>query len=195
MQSTKQAHPGPIGLIGFGIANILAQLHNVNILPASSLLILMGLFGGGLAQVLSGLLDFRQGNTLGATSSIMYGFFWIIGFSMLYVPPPSGFVLNDHISLGIYAVLWGLFTLVLFICSLKDSLASQIVFGTLTIQYIFAAVGNLLNNPLIMIIGGFEGIICGLSALYLGFAILVNEEYGRKVWPLGKVSVRLNAFD
>lgn len=179
------AHPGPIGLIGFGIADILAQLHNANILPAESLVLIMGLFGGGIAQLLSGLLDFRQGNTFGATGSIMYGFFWIAGFIMMYLPAAPDTVLNNNIGLGIYAILWGIFTFFLFICSLRGNVGGQIVFGTLTIQYLLSAAGSLLNNPFITVIGGFEGVICGISALYLGLAIMVNEEYGRNVLPVG----------
>lgn len=185
MDTTKLANPGPIGLIGFGIADILAQLHNANILPAESLVVLMGLFGGGVAQLLSGMLEFRKGNTFGATGGIMYGFFWISGFLMLYLPTTSSTVMNDNIGLGIYAVLWGLFTLFLFICSLRGNLGGQIVFGTLTIQYALSAAGSLLNNPSITIIGGFEGVICGIAALYMGLATMVNEEYGRDVFPVG----------
>jgi succinate-acetate transporter protein len=34
---------------------------------------------------------------------------------------------------------------------------------------------------------GFEGIICGLAAIYTGLAQILNELYGRTLWPLGLV--------
>jgi succinate-acetate transporter protein len=34
---------------------------------------------------------------------------------------------------------------------------------------------------------GYEGIVCGLSAIYTGLAQVLNELYGRTVLPLGVV--------
>ena len=39
---------------------------------------------------------------------------------------------------------------------------------------------------LIGTIAGFEGIICGLSAIYLAMAEVINEQYGRNVLPIGE---------
>ena len=35
---------------------------------------------------------------------------------------------------------------------------------------------------------GYEGIFCGASAIYAGMAQVLNELYGRNVWPLGAVT-------
>jgi hypothetical protein len=34
---------------------------------------------------------------------------------------------------------------------------------------------------------GYEGIVCGLSAMYTGLAQVLNELYGKIVLPLGAV--------
>jgi succinate-acetate transporter protein len=37
------------------------------------------------------------------------------------------------------------------------------------------------------LIAGYEGIICGFSAIYAGLAQVLNELYGKAMWPLGAV--------
>jgi succinate-acetate transporter protein len=34
-------------------------------------------------------------------------------------------------------------------------------------------------------IAGYEGIICGFSAIYLAMAEVMNETYGRTILPIG----------
>jgi len=36
-------------------------------------------------------------------------------------------------------------------------------------------------------LAGYEGIVCGASAIYTGVGTLLNEVYGRVVFPLGPV--------
>ena len=36
-------------------------------------------------------------------------------------------------------------------------------------------------------LAGYEGIICGASAIYAGVAGLLNEMYGKTVLPIGRV--------
>jgi succinate-acetate transporter protein len=63
----------------------------------------------------------------------------------------------------------------------------QVVFGTLVILFFLLALGDFTGNKDIKVIAGFEGIICGLSAMYGCIAQVLNEVYGKTVLPLGKV--------
>ena len=38
---------------------------------------------------------------------------------------------------------------------------------------------------MVLKIAGYEGIICGLSAVYLAMAEVMNETYGRTILPIG----------
>ncbi|MGZ3929574.1 MAG: acetate uptake transporter [Mucilaginibacter sp.] len=49
------------------------------------------------------------------------------------------------------------------------------------------AVGDSTGNASIKHLAGYEGIICGLSAIYTGIANVLNEVYGRSVLPIGTV--------
>ena len=77
MEQIKLANPGPLGLMGFGMTTILLNIHNAGFFPVMTAIVSMGIFYGGLAQVIAGILEFRKGNTFGTTAFTSYGFFWI----------------------------------------------------------------------------------------------------------------------
>lgn len=65
--SSKIANPAPLGLMGFGFTTVLLNLLNSGLLGADALGVIlpMGIFFGGLAQILAGLLEEKHGNTFG----------------------------------------------------------------------------------------------------------------------------------
>ena len=75
----KKFNPAPLGLMGFGFTTILLNLVNAGLLNADALGVIlpMGIFYGGLAQIIAGLLEAKQDNTFGATAFISYGLFWL----------------------------------------------------------------------------------------------------------------------
>lgn len=86
-----------------------------------------------------------------------------------------------------YLILWGIFTFILFIGTFKLNRALQFVFATLTILFFLLAAGDATGNASLKTFTGYEGILCGASAIYTGAASLLNEVYGRTVLPLGIV--------
>ena len=83
-----------------------------------------------------------------------------------------------------YLVMWGIFTGVMFFATLKINRALQFIFGSLTVLFFLLAIGDGTGNTTITKIAGFEGIICGLSAVYTGLAQVLNEVYGRTILPI-----------
>jgi succinate-acetate transporter protein len=145
----------------------------------------MGIFVGGLAQVIAGILENKRGNTFASTAFTLYGFFWIALVWMVY---------HTHSAAGLatYLLVWGIFSFFMFIGTLNLNKALQVIFGTLVILFALLAIGNYtlaagnaVTGKLILNIAGFEGIICGASAMYLAFAEVLNEVYGREVLPIG----------
>lgn len=86
-----------------------------------------------------------------------------------------------------YLLMWGVFTGVLFIGTLRLNRALQVVFGSLTVLFVLLAMGDATGNEAIAHFAGWEGIFCGFSAIYAGLAQVLNEVYGRTVWPIGPV--------
>ena len=178
------ANPAPLGLLGFGMTTILLNLHNAGIIPLSAVILAMGFALGGLAQIIAGVLEFRQGNTFGGTAFTAYGLFWWSLVAIITNPFGASSAAADAASMGFYLLLWGIFTLFMFIGTLKHNRATQVVFLTLTVLFFLLAAGDFTESPLVKTIAGWEGIVCGASAVYNSLAQLVNNEFGKKVLPL-----------
>jgi len=179
-----RANPAPLGLMGFGMTTVLLNLHNAGFFDVGAMIIAMGFFYGGMAQVIAGISEFRKNNTFGMTAFTSYGLFWL-SFALIKLLGGA-----DFGFLGWYLFMWGLFTAYMFIGTLKLNRALQVVFGTLTILFWILAIGHWVGTPdgdTIIKIAGWEGIVCGFSAIYAAAAQVLNEVYGRQVLPLGVV--------
>ena len=181
---TKHANPGPLGLLGFGMTTVLLNLHNAGLLPLSIVIVAMGIALGGLAQIIAGIRELCQGNTFGGTAFTAYGLFWW-SLVLIWLNPGNAVVVADKISMGYYLLLWGIFTAFMFVGTLKHNRATQVVFGSLTILFILLALGDFTGNHTITTVAGFEGIFCGLSAIYSAMGQILNAEYGKDIIPLG----------
>ena len=183
MNDVKLGNPAPLGLMGFGMTTILLNIHNAGFFPISSVILAMGLFYGGLAQVIAGILEFRKGNTFGLTAFTSYGFFWIALVSVWVLPKLGWTEATPPGFLGWFLLLWGVFTFFMFLGTLKGSKVLQFVFASLTVLFLLLAFHNFLNSHAIGITAGWVGIVCGASAFYLAMAEVLAEQFGRKVMP------------
>ena len=180
----KMANPGPLGLLGFGMTTVLLNLHNAELIPLSIMIVAMGVALGGLAQIIAGIRELCQGNTFGGTAFTAYGLFWW-SLVLIWVNPFKGIEAADKTAMGYYLLLWGIFTAFMFVGTLKHNRATQVVFGSLTVLFVLLALGDFTGNHMITMIAGFEGIFCGLSAIYNAMGQILNAEYGKTVIPLG----------
>src|ERR1700733_12288701 len=71
------ANPAPLGLCAFGMTTVLLNFHNAGFFEMNSMILAMGLFYGGLAQVIAGIIEAKKNNTFGLTAFTSYGFFWL----------------------------------------------------------------------------------------------------------------------
>jgi hypothetical protein len=84
-----------------------------------------------------------------------------------------------------YLALWGLFTLIMFIGSLKISRALQFVLGTLALVFFLEAAGAATGIGMFTVVAGYVELISGLVAIYTALAPVLNDLYGKTVAPLG----------
>ncbi|OON40008.1 hypothetical protein BTJ39_11265 [Izhakiella australiensis] len=186
MYDQKLANPGPVGLMGFGMTTVLLNLHNAGFIPFTSVILSMGLIFGGLAQVIAGLLEYKKGNTFGLTAFMSYGCFWLSLVAILVLPQLGWAAPSGPVVMGIYLALWGVFTLFMFLGTLFSSYALRFVFASLTLLFALLAYGNISGSAAVIRFAGFEGILCGASAIYLAMAEVINEQWGRRALPLGE---------
>lgn len=182
------ANPAPLGLLAFGLTTVLLNIHNAGIFEMNSMILAMGIFYGGLAQIVAGILEARKNNTFGLTAFVSYGFFWLTLVALIVMPKLGWAAASSEKAMVAYLVVWGIFTGLLFFGTLRISRALQFVFGTLTILFFLLAIGDATGNVSLKIFTGYEGIVCGASAIYTGTGTLLNEVYGKEVVPLGLYS-------
>jgi succinate-acetate transporter protein len=183
----KLANPAPLGLMGFGMTTVLLNLHNAGLWGIDSMILGMGLFYGGIAQIIAGIMEFKKGNTFGTTAFTSYGAFWLTLVFLLLAPELGWWAKPTMGAMTAYLAMWGLFTFLMFISTLRLNRAVQFIFLSLTVLFFLLAIKDATGNATIGTIAGIEGIICGASAIYLAMAEVMNEYYGHIVLPIGPV--------
>jgi succinate-acetate transporter protein len=178
------ANPAPLGLFGFGITTVLLNIHNAGFFELNSMILAMGIFYGGMCQIIAGIMEWKKKNTFGLVAFTSYGAFWLTLVALLVMPKLGWIEKTSNTGMICYLVMWGIFTSLMFIGTLKINVALQFVFGSLALLFFLLAIGDATGSTGFKHFTGFEGIICGASAIYTGIAQVLNEVYGRTILPL-----------
>ena len=195
-KSWVPANPAPLGLAGFGLTTFMLSMINANIVGSKSLAVVfpMAIAYGGLAQLLAGMWEFRTGNTFGAVAFTSYGAFWI-SFYFLVTNNLAGLATSGALPAagGLYLWSWGIFTGYMFLCSFAghESCVARVhpvddhvrpagigwsgarssrSSAALTARFIWAAT---------------SGLATAIAALYTSCAIILHEQHGRWILPIG----------
>jgi len=188
MTEAKLGNPAVVGLAGFGMTTFVLQCHNLGWCGIAPVLWL-GLFFGGSAQLIAGLMEFKTGNSFGFCAFTGYGAFWISLCLMLIFGknpelvaayPTLAFSAAD---LGFYLVGWTIFTALLFIAAMKHHTTLAIVFLTLLLGFIGLDIKEFTESAAAGTAAAYILMICAFSALYL-MAATVYAESGIRL-PLG----------
>jgi succinate-acetate transporter protein len=154
------------------------------------MILAMGIFyGGGVAQIIAGIMEFRKGNTFGTTAFTSYGLFWLsLVFQIVFpiVFPISAPELSpDSAAWASYLLLWGFFTLLMFFGTLRTNRGLQVVFFTLAVLFFLLA--GAVYLPALLSAAAIDGIFCGFSAFYLSLAEVLNEGQKKALLPIGQI--------
>lgn len=182
------ANPAPLGLLAFGLTTVLLSMHNAGLFGLDAMILAMAVFYGGIAQIFAGVFEWRKNNTFAATAFTSYGFFWLTLAGIITFPVLGLADRPTPTAMAAYLGMWGLFTLVMFVGTLRLNRALQIVFFLLFVAFALLAIGDLIGSPALRTLAGYEGIVLGFCAIYTGLAQVLNDVYGRVVWPLGPVA-------
>jgi succinate-acetate transporter protein len=185
--SEKLANPAPLGLAGFGMTTLLLNVVNAEIVEKDALgmVLPVGLFYGGLAQLLAGMWEAKKNNTFGFTAFSSYGAFWM-AFAVMEILIINGAL--EPVSkegLTVFLVAWGIFTTYMFIGTIRISVALMVLFAALSILFYLLAWGE--HNADVHKIAGYEGLFTAGVALYASAAGVINESWGVNLLPLGIV--------
>lgn len=186
-RATVIADPGPLGLAGFAMTTLVLSFINAGIIKeAGAITVVLGLalFYGGLAQFAAGLWEFRRGNTFGATAFCSFGAFWLSYWAIVNHLQGTEDV---HQALGLFLLSWTLFTAYMSVAALRTDGAVLAVFVTLTLTFLFLALGAFQNSTpapdVLTKIGGYLGILTALLAWFASAAVVINATHKRTVLP------------
>jgi len=178
--SSSAQGPVSVGLLGFGVATVLLSLQVGNFFPLATVLTTMTIFYAGLAQVISGAMEWRKNNVFGATTFMAYGLFCLAFVSVAVMahtgmaPAPSG---------AATAVCFGLLSLVsatLFFGALRIEKIWRLFSALLTLSLVLLAFGHATDIAGIKPVAGCGGIAIGTLAICAGFVHFFKAMYGRR---------------
>lgn len=190
VQQAKLANPAPLGLAGFGLTTVVLSSINAGLIPttATPAVVPLAFAYGGVAQIIAGVLEFLKGNTFGTVAFTSYGLFWWWYAFLLWTIGAGWIERPDPVGIGIVLLLWGIFTLYMWVSTFRSNRAVWTVFLLLWITFFLLAGGDLGMGT--GTFGGWVGLVTGLAALYVSFAEVTNETFGRTVLPLGSPIVK-----
>src|SRR5580692_9592928 len=138
------ANPAPLGLAGFGLTTVVLSSINAGLLPGDTpnliaVVVPLAFAFGGVGQIIAGVLEYKNNNTFGTVAFTSYGLFWWWWAFLQWtagagwIKPPAG---N---AVGLTLLMWGVFTLYMWIPTFRINVALWSIFGLLWITFFLLA--------------------------------------------------------
>src|SRR3954468_2927754 len=150
------ADPAPLGLGCFALTTFLLSLFNAGLLPAAGEPIVFGvaLAYGGATQVLAGMWEFRKGNVFGATAFTSYGAFWLSFWAFVTFYAADIPDVDDRATVvGWYLISWGIFTVIMWVASLRTTAVLAVLFTLLAATFFLLEFGDVAQNESVVRVG------------------------------------------
>jgi len=178
-------NPAPLGLCAFALTTFVLSAANAGLLTggkeAVTIVLGLALFYGGLAQILAGMWEFKVGNTFGATAFTSYGAFWIAfaaSVQMHWIPAESN-------AIAFFLLGWTIFTLLMFIATLRTNLGLISLFGILLVTFLLLTLHAFSGIAALGQLGGYFGIATAFVAWYNALAGLLVATRAGFTLPVG----------
>ncbi|CAK7902569.1 accumulation of dyads protein 2 [[Candida] anglica] len=176
------ANPSPLGLSAFALTTFVLSMYNAQAMGIETPNMVVGLaaFYGGAVQFLAGVWEMVVGNTFAATALSSYGAFWLsyaainvkaFGIAAAYGADKA----QMKQAVAFFLLAWALFTFMLFLCTMKSTVAFAALFGCLTLTFILLAAGDFSGEIKVTRAGGVVGVITAFLGFYNAFAGTANS--------------------
>ena len=180
----------PLALAGFATTTFMLSMINTGIVPAATTPVVFGVafMFGGLAQLIAGIICFRNGNVFGGVLFGGFGAFWlslwaIADFFLKAVP-----LLQVGHALGLFLYGFGIFATIMFLASFRTNVVVVVALALLAATLFVLGAANYGASSGLVKTGGWMGIILAGLAFYVCLAELWEASYGRSLplFPLAK---------
>ncbi|HTS74892.1 MAG TPA: acetate uptake transporter, partial [Bryobacteraceae bacterium] len=140
----RPANPAPLGLAGFGLTTVVLSAINAGLLTGdgptlTAVVVPLAFAFGGVAQIIAGLLEFKNNNTFGTVAFTSYGLFWWWYALMLWTVGAGWIKAPAESAVGLALGMWGVFTLYMWIPTFRLNLTLWSVFLFLWITFFLLA--------------------------------------------------------
>jgi uncharacterized protein len=181
----------PLGLAGFAVTTFMLSMVNAKLVNIGVEPVVFGvaLMFGGIAQLIAGTIQFRNGSTFTGVLFTAFGAFWlslyaIAEFFLKDIPLPQ----VGH-ALGLFLYAFGIFAAWLWVASFRTNVVVVVSLAALAATLFVLGAGNYGGNATAIQAGGYMGLVVAFLAAYLSCAELCEASYKRSVlplWPLAK---------
>jgi len=185
------ADPTPLGLFGLAMVTLVASSAKLGLTSGVSFVIPWAIFLGASAQLYASIQDAKKNNMFGATAFGAYAFFWYsVAFSWLIQSGLFGAELAEKVDvkqLGIAFIGYLIFTLYMTIGSLATNKVLFLIFFFIDFLFIGLSFSTLGVMPEFMHnVAAVSELTIALLSFYGSAAIVINNQLGKVVLPLGK---------
>jgi len=181
----KVSNPATLGLFGFGVTTVLLSLANLGLLDLSMVIIAVAIVLGGFAEIIAGILEFKIGNTFAGTVFVAFGLFWLSLVLILLLPAIGDVGVASSVSIGAYLLIFALFSLLLFVNTLKSILTFKILMALVTLLFLFLGIFYIVPTLTIFLtLGGIVGVLAGLLGIYISTGMIINADWEKDVFKL-----------
>ena len=142
------ANPAPLGLAGFGLTTVVLSTVNAGLLKGDTgaliaVVVPLAFSYGGVAQIIAGILEYRSGNTFGTVAFTSYGLFWWWYAFLLWTSAAGWIKAPAGSAVGVVLLMWGIFTLGMWIAAFRANRCVWTVFLLLWITFFLLAGGDM----------------------------------------------------
>jgi succinate-acetate transporter protein len=183
MAEQKLGNPAVVGLAGFGLTTMVLQFHNVGWMGLGPV-VWLGLIFGGLAQMIAGLQEMKNGNNFGYCAFTSYGCFWI-ALCLILIGNHYGIYPSSTTDVGWFLIAWTLFTSILWIGAMRVHGALATVFTLLMIGFVLLDLAHF-GFPSLTVAAGYVLMACAAGAWYVMAHVIFESVFERNILPVGK---------
>ena len=188
--------PSALGLFGLAMVTLVASSQKLGITSATSFVIPWAIFLGGFAQLFACINDSKRNNVLGTTTFGGFALFWLGVASSWMI---KGGVLGENIAAAADGLQLGFAFLGYVVFALFLTIGFATTNKVLFIDFIFIdllLIGLALNSfgiapEFTHHLAAYSELLVSIISFYGFGATVLNQHYGRVLFPVGKPIVVL----
>ncbi len=179
----------PLGLTAFAVTTFILSMINTGIINIGTEPVAFGVafMYGGLAQLIAGVICFRNGNTFTGVLFGTFGAFWLSLYAIAEYFLKSVPLTQVGHALGLFLFAFGIAAAMLLAASFRTSVVVVAALTALTAALFVLGAGNYqahVGTDGLIKLGGWLGLVAAALALYLALGEICEFTYGRVILPV-----------